>query len=65
MTYLADMDSDNPLRALQTAACTYRIALGPRAGQKVLSLRTVHGRDEKATAALPAVWRRIQDHCRN
>ena len=28
--------------------------LGPRAGQKVLSLRTVPGRDEKATAGLCA-----------
>ena len=26
---------------LQSAACTYRIALGPRAGQKMLSLQTV------------------------
>ena len=26
---------------LQSAACTYRIALGPRAGQKVLTLQTV------------------------
>jgi hypothetical protein len=34
--------------------CTYRIALGPRAGQKVLNLRTVAGRDEKTTAALCA-----------
>jgi hypothetical protein len=32
----------------------YRIGLGPRAGQKVLSLRTVHGRDEKNTRALCA-----------
>jgi hypothetical protein len=39
---------------LQAAACTYRIALGPRAGQKVLSLRTVAGRDEKNTTALCA-----------
>jgi hypothetical protein len=54
MTCLADIDSDNPLRSLQAAACTYRIALGPRAGQKVLSLRTVPGRDEKATAGLCA-----------
>ena len=30
------------------------VALGPRAGQKVLSLRTVAGRDEKTTAALCA-----------
>ena len=39
---------------LQAASCTYRIALGPRAGQKVLSLRTVAGRAEKTTAALCA-----------
>jgi len=54
VTYLADRDADNPLASLQAAACTYRIALGPRAGQKVLSLRTVHGRDKKATAGLCA-----------
>jgi hypothetical protein len=42
------------LTPLQAASCTYRIALGPRAGQKVLSLRTVPGRDEKATAGLCA-----------
>ena len=51
MSSLADLDADNPLRSLQAAACTYRIALGPRAGQKVLSLRTVPSRDEKTTAA--------------
>ncbi len=39
---------------LQAASCTYRIALGPRAGQKVLSLRTVAGREEKNTTALCA-----------
>ncbi len=54
MTYLADIDADNPLRPLQAASCTYRIALGPRAGQKVLSLRTVPGRDAKCTPALCA-----------
>ncbi len=32
MTYLADIDPHNPLMPLQAAACTYRIALGPRAG---------------------------------
>jgi hypothetical protein len=52
MTYLADIDPDNPLTPLQAASCTYRIALGPRAGPKVLSLRTVASRDEKATAGL-------------
>ena len=54
VSYLADIDPDNPLRSLQAASCTYRIALGPRAGQKVLSLRTVPGRDEKTTPALCA-----------
>jgi hypothetical protein len=38
-TYLAETDSDGALKSLQAASCTYRIALGPRAGQKVLSLR--------------------------
>ena len=41
MTYIADMDADNPLASLQAASCIYRIARGPRAGQKVLSLRTL------------------------
>ena len=42
MTYMAETDeSDNAMSPLQSAACTYRIALGPRAGQKVLSLQTV------------------------
>lgn len=54
LSYIADMDADNPLASLQAASCTYRIALGPHAGQKVLSLRTVAGRDEKNTAALCA-----------
>ena len=54
ITYIADTDTDNPLASLQAASCTYRIALGPRAGQKVLSLRTMAGRDEKTTAALRA-----------
>ena len=35
--YLADPDTDPALAPLQAAACTYRIALGPRAGQKVLT----------------------------
>ena len=34
----ARIDSDRALTPLQTAACTDRIAFGPRAGQKVLSL---------------------------
>ncbi len=35
------MEADTALAPLQSAACTYRIALGPRAGQKVLTLKTV------------------------
>ena len=35
--YLADTDHDVALAPLHAAACTYRIALGPRAGQKVLT----------------------------
>lgn len=54
MSYLADLDADNPLRPLQAASCTYRIALGPRAGQKVLSLQTISGRGEPSTPAQSA-----------
>lgn len=52
MTWLAEADTENPLASLQAASCTYRIALGPRAGQKVLSVRTVAGREEKPRKAL-------------
>jgi Putative transposase len=34
------VETDAALAPLQSAACTYRIALGPRAGQKVLTLKT-------------------------
>jgi hypothetical protein len=44
MSYLAEAESDRALTRLQAAACTYRIALGPHAGQKVLSLQTVPSR---------------------
>jgi hypothetical protein len=54
VSYIANIDADNALASLQAASCTYRIVLGPRAGQKVLNLRTVAGRDEKTTAALCA-----------
>ena len=43
MTYLAEVDRDRALSPLQAATCTYRMALGPRAGQKVLSLATEAG----------------------
>ena len=42
-TYMADDDNDSDeartLRPLQAAACTYRIAFGHRAGQKVLTVQ--------------------------
>ncbi len=50
-TYMADNDNDNDsdeartLRPLQAAACTYRIAFGPRAGQKVLTVQGAMPRD--------------------
>jgi len=49
MSYLAEVDSQSALTPLQAAACTYRIALGPRAGQKVLSLQTVPSRAADST----------------
>jgi hypothetical protein len=54
MTNLADTDADHPLARLQAASCTYRIALGPRAGQKLLSVRTVADRDDKIMHCLCA-----------
>ena len=49
-TYLADNDADSDeartLRPLQAAACTYRIAFGPRAGQKVLTVQGVMPREK-------------------
>jgi hypothetical protein len=47
--YVADNDGDSDearlLRPLQAAACTYSIAFGPRAGQKVLTVQGVMPRD--------------------
>ena len=48
-TYMADKDADSDearvLRPLQAADCTYRVAFGPRAGQKVLTLQGAMPRD--------------------
>ena len=48
-TYMADNDGDSDeartLRPLQAAASTYRIAFGPRAGQKVLTLQCAMPRE--------------------
>ena len=49
MSYLTQAESDRALTPLQAAACTYRIALGPHAGQKVLSLQTVPSRAADST----------------
>ncbi len=49
-TYVADDDGDSDearvLRPLQAAACTYRIAFGSRAGQKVLTVQGAMPRDK-------------------
>ncbi len=48
-THMADNDGDSDearaLRSLQAAACTYRSAFGPRAGQKVLTVQGVMPRE--------------------
>ncbi|HEY6353454.1 MAG TPA: transposase, partial [Burkholderiaceae bacterium] len=57
-TYLAEPDGDadeaRTLRPLQAAAVTYRIAFGPRAGQKVLTLRGATPREAPARQPLCA-----------
>jgi hypothetical protein len=54
MTYLADMESDAALASLQSAACTYRIALGPRDGQKILTLGTAPAQSARPQSDYPA-----------
>lgn len=57
-TYLAEPEGDGDeartLRPLQAAAVTYRIAFGPRAGHKVLTLRGAMPRESAARQALCA-----------
>ncbi len=57
-TYLAEPDTDGEeartLRPLQAAAVTYRIAFGPRAGQKALTLRGATPRESAARQPLCA-----------
>ena len=53
-TYLAEGERDSALLPLQAASCTYRIALGPRAGQKVLSLQSLPSPDKPSTPDLCA-----------
>ena len=57
-TFLAEPDADGEeartLRLLQAAAVTYRIAFGPRAGQKVLTLRGAMPGEDTTRQALCA-----------
>jgi hypothetical protein len=53
-SYLAEADRESALLPLQAASCTYRIALGPRAGQKVLSLQSVPSADRPSAPDLCA-----------
>ncbi len=52
MIFMAEnpVDTDTAMAPLHSAACTYRIAFGPRAGQKVLTLRTVPRMDAPQTS---------------
>ena len=52
MSYLAEPDAHHALTALQAASCTYRIALGPRAGHKVLSLHGLARTDKPSMSVL-------------
>ena len=57
ITYMArtdDIDPDDVLMPLQAASSTYRIALGPRAGRKVLSLQYAPRRVARVTQQLCA-----------
>jgi len=82
VTYVADahgiVDPDNLLAPLQAASCTYRIALGPRAGRKVLSLQyaarravpitqqlctNAHGFNLHAEGAAPSISARNSNGC--
>ena len=59
-TYLAGSvtDPDDVMTPLQAAAANYRIAQGPRAGQKVLSLQLAPrrpGRSGESSALSPCV----------
>ena len=54
ISYLGEIEADHALTPLQVASSNYRIALGPRAGQKVLSLQTVPSRAAPSSKGLCA-----------
>ena len=62
-TYLAEADRESALLPLQAASCTYRIALGPRAGQKVLSLQSVPSADRPIRPGAVYQTPRLQPSC--
>ena len=51
---VADSDEARSLRPLQAAACTYRIAFGPRGGRNVSTVQGAMPRDAVPTQALCA-----------
>ena len=57
-----DLDEARVLRPLQAAVCKYRIALGPRAGQKVLTLQGAMPRDTDVKLSLCAEIDRFSLH---
>jgi hypothetical protein len=61
-TYLAEADRESSLLPLQAASCSYRIALGPRAGQKVLSLQSVPSPDKPSSQDLCAKLHGFSPH---
>ena len=67
VTYMARTDSidpDNVLIPLQAASSTYRIAMGPRAGCKVLSLQYAPSRVAPVTQQLCANAHRAVGSCK-
>jgi hypothetical protein len=54
----ADGEAARRLRPLQAAAITYRIAFGPRAGRRVLTLRGARPREAARGRSAPAPERR-------
>jgi hypothetical protein len=50
----AEADRESSLLPLRAASCTYRLALGRRAGQKVLSLQSLPSADKTSEPGLCA-----------
>ncbi len=61
--YLAGIEADQALMPLQAGSCTYRIALGPRAGQKVVEPASGLGTWRIRLASLVRQCARLQPAC--